>query len=101
MSRTYGDRADSTDKVRVLKRQVDSLKKEIARLRKDLNKANQRIVELQQPEEDSPKRASKTDELKCLDCGKGVYQSLSIPTRGGEVKTYLTCNLCGHRKVLK
>lgn len=101
MSRTHGDRSDPTDKVRTLKKQVESLKRDVSRLERELRKANARIAELLSLPDDTeyePEQPRKKGEgSTCSECGKGTYQSFSIPTRGGE-KTYLTCNLCGYRK---
>lgn len=101
MSRTHGDRSDPTDKVRTLKKQVDSLKRENSRLERDLRKANSRIAELLNITEDEveeiyePRR--KGEGSLCENCGKGVYVPIVIPLRGGE-KVFLTCNLCKERK---
>lgn len=99
MGRSHGDRADNSDKLRVLKKQIDSHKREILRLRKELNRANQRIEELLSAGLDvAEEKVKKTkDALACEKCGEGVYKAFPVTIAGVE-KVYLNCSHCGHRK---
>lgn len=102
MSRSHGDRADGSDKIRNLKKQVESLKREVARLQKELRQSRAREPSEPGPSEDriEPQRRKKGEGSICTECGKGVMVAWSIPSRAGE-KTYLRCNLCGHNKPCK
>lgn len=99
MSRTYGDRGDKDNKIRLLKRQLESLKRENARLQRELQKAQSMIDELLsesvQEDTDVRKPARKRgDGLVCSDCGKGTLVPMTVKFRDGVEKTYLNCNLC-------
>jgi formylmethanofuran dehydrogenase subunit E len=108
MSRSYGDRADGADKTRLLKKQIESLKKVQARTQKELNRALQRIVELESMvdiletgHEVLPKKKRKGDGTPCDKCGEGIMiESLRLTVAGVE-KVYHECNGCGHRKLQK
>jgi len=101
VSRSHGDRADGSDKIRLLKKQVDSLKREIARLERELRKAHARIAEHVSTSEEEhveePRLRKKGEGSTCTSCGKGTMIAWSIPVRGVE-KVYLTCNLCEARR---
>lgn len=104
MSGKSGDRADGSDKLRAAKKQIESLKKEIHRLEKELNKQMQFVREAKNVlaerdiEYDDMPRNKKVEKITCESCGKGTYESFSL-TIADKVKTYHTCDLCGHRKV--
>jgi hypothetical protein len=104
VSRSHGDRGDQANKLRALKKQVESLKRENSGLQKELRKANQRVAELLnfalEEEPDAPFK--KGEGLTCTNpsCSKGVYAEHRYPVRGGE-KVYLVCNLCKDRKPVK
>lgn len=104
MSRSHGDRSDQTNRVRSLKKQVESLKRENSGLQKELRKANQRVAELLNItlEEDTEAPPKKGEGLTCTNpsCSKGVYVEVRYPVRGGD-KVYLVCNLCKDRKPAK
>lgn len=102
MSRTHGDRSDPADKVRTLKKQVESLKRENSRLERELRKANARLAEVLSMTDEEIEEAYEVPRKRgegnlCEECGKGVYVAITIPLRNGE-KTFLTCNLCKTRK---
>lgn len=104
MGRTYGDRADGSDKVFLLKKRIKFLEREVARLTKELNKALQFVAEarnkLREDEEVKPhKKAQKGS--ACDQCGKGSFSEVfKIKIRNQE-KVYLTCDTCGYRKSIK
>jgi hypothetical protein len=106
VSRTYGDRGDKDNKIRMLKRQADSLKRENTRLRRDLEKAQGMIDDLlaespDHTEHEDKKARKRGDSLVCDNCQKGVYVPLNIKLRDGTQKTYLTCNVCRDSKAQK
>ena len=105
MNRTHGDRINTTDKVYVLKKQVDSAKKEISRLKKELNIALQLLAEannmLLDKKSSKVKKAEMEEALTCDQCGKGSYLVTKFQLRNSETKTYLQCPLCDHRKAEK
>jgi hypothetical protein len=105
MSRTYGDRSDAGDKLRILKKQTESLKRENARLQKELRAALQAVAEARnmlgdEESEEVVKKKRKGEEL-CTECNKGTYVEFSIKLPNSTTKTYLTCNACRHRKLFK
>ena len=105
MARTHGDRADATDKVRLLKKQLDSEKRSHARTQKDLRKAYVVIEELRSAlrAEDEPETSRKREgEIPCDNCKRDtVHKTMTIPLRNGTKNVYMTCTTCGHRKAQK
>ena len=109
MSRTHGDRSDN--EVRLLKKQIESLRKDKARMQRDLSQAIQRISELESTAKDSSssgpdevvkkKVKTKGEGLTCDDCGKGIMVISLRLTVAGKDKVYLTCNNCGIRMAQK
>jgi hypothetical protein len=83
---------------------MESQKREIARLKKELNKAESTISDFLGGDEEGYEEAEKNkarrrgDSLLCEDCGKGTYRELTFTTRDGKPKKYMTCSLCNHRK---
>lgn len=101
MSRTHGDRGDPADKLLVLKKKLESAKKENARLRKELNRVAQRIAELEKiasGDVDLEELRQKDVALTCDECKKGAYETMEIPLRDGQKKIFFRCVLCGYRK---
>lgn len=108
--RTFGDRGDSTNTLRDLKKKIEQLKVENARLRKELNKMNELLSsnngildeedqELVAQEKDN-KNTSKEDVPPCSKCNSfdTYYFRMNI---GGTEKKYLRCNDCGISKLTK
>jgi phage shock protein A len=105
VSQSYGDRADGADKLRALKKQIESQKREIAQLRKELAKMTQRMSEmsdLEDEEDDKPSKRSKSKHngSHCEKCNEGVYALFQVTVAGVD-KKYYTCSVCGNRKAQK
>jgi hypothetical protein len=107
MSRNHGDRNDSDNRIRLLKKQAEALKREVVQLRKEnkrLREAAGDDIDLESEDVDFTeidKKARKRGEgLTCEACNKGTYMAFTISVRGVD-KTYLTCGVCGDRKPQK
>jgi hypothetical protein len=106
MSRNHGDRNDSDNKIRLLKKQAEVLKREVTHLRKENRPLRDAVGEIDLEPDDndfieSEKKARKRGEgLTCEACNKGTYMAFTISVRGVD-KTYLTCGVCGDRKPQK
>jgi len=107
MSKSHGDRGDNADKVRSLKKRVESLKKENDRLHKELNKAldfvaqaKNVLLEKEVEYVETPRnKKKKGDGDTCPECGKGhLTNPLEVTLPTGK-KIYLTCDTCGYRAV--
>ena len=101
-----GDRGDRDDKNRALKKEIESLKRDNARLQKELNKAIQFVAEaknvlmekeVQYAETPSKKRNGDEGEAcpKCKE-GKLHYNVFDLPK---EKKTIINCDYCHYRDV--
>lgn len=103
VNRTHGDRANTTDKIFILKKEVDSLKKESARLKKELKNTVQLLNEANNMLLDKKtKTVQKNVEIcDCDLCGKGTYLVTKFKLQNGDIKKYLQCPLCDHRKAGK
>jgi hypothetical protein len=106
MGRSFGDRADGSNKIRQLKKELEKLKKENASLRKALDKALQFLQnkklgeEPEEIEKKGKKKKNKQDGQSCEVCGKGKYKYWSMERADGKKLTTLTCDneACSHQK---
>lgn len=71
--------------IRSLKKEVNSLKREISRFKRQEHNFHKEDYE-------DPEEILEVQLETCTDCGKGIYNELSIANR-----IIKTCNNCGHR----
>jgi hypothetical protein len=83
-----------------LKRQVDSLRKQLARLDLDRYSQVRDVLEAHYAEDNEQNSADLLDRLKhewaCRECGKGNLEII-LYTKASEPWYFRRCNLCEHR----
>jgi predicted RNase H-like nuclease (RuvC/YqgF family) len=98
--RTFGDRSDTTNSLRVLKKQVEKLKIENLRLRKELNKMQQLIVTNDGVVDETAEPVSEPKAPTCTKCESSDTRIFRLKV-GTLEKRYLLCDDCGTRKLIK
>jgi DNA-directed RNA polymerase subunit M/transcription elongation factor TFIIS len=95
--KTYGDRGDATDRNKILKKQIDKLKIENARLRKELNKLLAHFGDTDDEIEEAP--IERSTEVRCFKCGSPKTSVLDLSTKESN-RRYLICKEenCGYKK---
>lgn len=95
--KTYGDRGDHSDRNKALKKQVEKLKIENARLRKELNKLLSMVNRSEEPEEEVEDR--RNHDVRCPECNSPNVGFLDLSTKETERK-FFVCRekRCGYKK---
>jgi dynactin complex subunit len=89
-----GDHKDLWTENRMLRKQVKSLQREANRLRRELGKAANYIVE--EDDEMPEERVKRESALQCKKCASHDTKLLEIDMRGKKVG-YIICQNCGQR----
>jgi DNA-directed RNA polymerase subunit M/transcription elongation factor TFIIS len=96
--KTYGDRGDHADRNKILKKQIEKLKIENARLRKELNKLVGHVTATSDPQEEV-QEDRKREIFRCPECGSPNTGVVDLSTKDA-VRNFLVCKEkgCGYKK---
>jgi hypothetical protein len=102
--RTFGERGDTTNTLREMKKKLEQLKIENSRLRKELGKTRQ-LIEMHDGIADDNENATPDAPAKevtpvCEKCGSEETRFFPLKVKN-VVKKYLVCDGCGTRRLTK